>query len=95
MNCEIPTLTRQTNQVGERDASLDLGHDGCDVAPCSECIVACEMSLALIKDGTWPMVESVKIERIAYYEKLIAAGKARKTRFVCHARPRRMRLTVE
>ena len=77
MNCEIPTLTRQTNQIGEREAYLDSGHDACVVAPCADCLIACEMNLTLIKDGTWYMVESVKVERIAYFEALIAAGKAR------------------
>ena len=100
MNCEIPTLTRQTNQIGEREAYLDLGHDACVVAPCSDCLIACEMNLTLIKDGTWPMVEEVKAERIAHFEALIAAGKAvssctGNTRFVCHAKKRRMRLSVE
>jgi hypothetical protein len=77
MNCEIPTLSRQTNQIGERDPSLDRGHDKCVVEPCADCLFACEMNLMFIKDGTWPMVDSVKTERIAYYERLIAAGKAR------------------
>ena len=97
---EIPTLTRQTNQIGERAASLDRGHDACEETPCPDCLLACEMSLTLIKDGTWPMVEEVKAERIAHFEKLIAAGKAvssctGNTRFVCHAKKRRMRLSVE
>ena len=104
MNFEIPTLERQTNQIGERSASLDRGHDACETVPCSECLISCVMNLALIKDGTWPMVEEVKTERIAHFEKLIAAkadcsctviNKEGNTRFVCHAKKRRFRKGVE
>ena len=107
----IPTLERQTNQIGERDASLDLGHDACETVPCPECLIACVMNLALIKDDSLPMAEDVKTERIAHFEKLIAAAKAvckkcegscsctvikdGKARFVCHAKKRRFRKSVE
>jgi hypothetical protein len=47
-------------------------HSECPTVPCADCLVACKMILECIKDGTWPMVESVKLERIAHFEKLIA-----------------------
>jgi len=75
MNCEI-------SQLGDRDAYIhsepreaaymDDEHSECSTVPCADCIVGCKMNLVCIKDGTWPMVEHVKADRIKHFEKLIA-----------------------
>ena len=67
MSFEPAPLIRETILVPLADT-----HSECATVPCADCLIACKMNLTCIKDGTWPMVEQVKAQRIAHFEKLIA-----------------------
>ena len=62
----------ELNREPEALVTLPDTHSECPTVPCADCLVACKMNLEFIKDGTWPMVEHVKLDRIAHFEKLIA-----------------------
>ena len=79
MNCEICEIS----QLGDRDvyihsepraAYMNDEHSECPTVPCADCLVGCKLNLICIKDGTWPMVEHVKVDRIKHFEKLIATA---------------------
>ena len=74
MESTINNMSFEPALIRETEALVPLAdtHSECPTVPCAECLVACKLNLACIKDGTWPMVENVKAERIAHFEKLIA-----------------------
>ena len=77
-NIPIPTLERQTNQVGPRDACLDDGHEQCDDEPCASCLDRWEYDLECLL--CLDEIDGMTAYHIANHQKMIHAGKLRKAR---------------
>lgn len=65
------------NEISPSDAYIHIEpredeHSECGTVPCADCLTSCKLNLVCIKNGTWPMVEHVKVDRIKHFEKLIA-----------------------
>jgi len=77
-NVPKPTLTRQTNQVGPREAYLGDEHEECDDEPCASCLERWECDLDALK--TLDEIDGLTAYHIARHEKMVDAGKRRLAR---------------
>lgn len=77
-NAPMPTLTRQTNQVGPREAYLGDEHEECDEEPCACCLERWECDLDALK--TLDEIDGLTAYHIARHEKMVDAGKRRLAR---------------
>lgn len=77
-NAPMPTLERQTNQVGPREAYLGDEHEECDDEPCACCLERWECDLDALK--TLDEIDGLTAYHLARHEKMVDAGKRRLAR---------------
>jgi hypothetical protein len=74
-NAPMPTLERQTNQVGPREDYLVDEHEECDDEPCASCLERWECDLEALK--SLDEIDGLTAYHIARHEKMVEAGKLR------------------